>query len=108
LARSDNAENVDLFQASKARWKKMRNIMNPTFSSLKLKEVSHKSFINWLEFQIKKILMVAFDFLADANTCNVCRSFDQSARNKREQGIKCTSIFQEVHYGFNMELRFWH
>lgn len=35
----DNSGNVDLFNASKDTWKRLRNIINPTFSSHKLKEV---------------------------------------------------------------------
>ena len=36
---SDEAPGVNVFFASRNRWKRMRNIMNPTFSPAKLKEV---------------------------------------------------------------------
>lgn len=39
LDRSDNSPYASLFNAVRGRWKRMRNIMNPTFSSSKLKEV---------------------------------------------------------------------
>lgn len=42
LARSDDDPHLDLFQSSRARWKRMRTIMNPTFSSAKLREVKLK------------------------------------------------------------------
>jgi cytochrome P450 len=36
---SDETPNLSLLIASKANWKRMRNILNPTFSPAKLKEV---------------------------------------------------------------------
>nr|QEV83809.1 cytochrome P450 [Brachionus rotundiformis] len=39
LSRKDNDPNSDLFQSTKGRWKRMRMIMNPTFSSAKLREL---------------------------------------------------------------------
>ena len=39
LARRDNDPRVDVFSANRARWKRMRTIMNPTFSSSKLRDV---------------------------------------------------------------------
>ncbi|CAF0750430.1 unnamed protein product [Brachionus calyciflorus] len=39
LSRKDNDPNSDLFQSTKSRWKRMRMIMNPTFSSSKLREL---------------------------------------------------------------------
>nr|QEV83793.1 cytochrome P450 [Brachionus rotundiformis] len=39
FTRNDNAPDHMLFTASRSRWKIMRNIMNPTFSSAKLKEL---------------------------------------------------------------------
>ena len=38
----DNEPLSDLFMATRSRWKRMRTIMNPTFSSAKLKEVSYR------------------------------------------------------------------
>nr|UOU03273.1 cytochrome P450 3045C1-1 [Brachionus rubens] len=38
-SRDDNSDEHMLFTASRSRWKKMRNIMNPTFSSAKLREL---------------------------------------------------------------------
>jgi hypothetical protein len=35
----DDAVKVSLFTAVETRWKNMRNIINPTFSSLKLRQV---------------------------------------------------------------------
>ena len=46
IARKDNADKVDLFVAVKSKWKKMRTIMNPTFSSYKLREVFEKVYLN--------------------------------------------------------------
>nr|AHL88984.1 cytochrome p450 3045C1 [Brachionus koreanus] len=40
LNRNDDAPDHMLFSASRSRWKTMRNIMNPTFSSAKLKELA--------------------------------------------------------------------
>ena len=37
---SDNESGLNLSMSSKARWKRMRNILNPTFSPAKLKEVN--------------------------------------------------------------------
>ncbi|CAF0718008.1 unnamed protein product [Brachionus calyciflorus] len=39
LRRKDDDPNLDLFQSTKNRWKRMRMIMNPTFSSAKLREL---------------------------------------------------------------------
>nr|QVK45584.1 cytochrome P450 [Brachionus paranguensis] len=39
LSRKDDDPNSDLFQSTKGRWKRMRMIMNPTFSSAKLREL---------------------------------------------------------------------
>lgn len=39
LNRNDDAPDHMLFSASRSKWKTMRNIMNPTFSSAKLKEL---------------------------------------------------------------------
>ena len=39
LAIRDTAPTAHLFTSSKSRWKKMRTIMNPTFSVSKLREV---------------------------------------------------------------------
>lgn len=36
---SDNSPKMDLFLSSNKRWKRMRNIINPTFSPAKLKEL---------------------------------------------------------------------
>ena len=36
---TDNGENLDLAMSSRDNWKRMRSIMNPTFSSVKLKQV---------------------------------------------------------------------
>lgn len=36
---SDHSCNMDLFLSSNKRWKRMRNIINPTFSPLKIKEL---------------------------------------------------------------------
>ena len=36
---SDTDANLALFSSARNRWKRMRNIMNPTFSNVKLKEV---------------------------------------------------------------------
>lgn len=36
---SDNSSKMDLFLSSNKRWKRMRNIINPTFSPSKLKEL---------------------------------------------------------------------
>lgn len=41
IAPSDNSSLINLFDATGTRWKSMRTIMNPTFSSVKLKEVSY-------------------------------------------------------------------
>ena len=38
---SDNVSNLNLAMSSKSRWKRMRNVLNPTFSTTKLKEVSN-------------------------------------------------------------------
>ncbi len=39
LAVGDESKNLSLITATKLRWKQMRTIMNPTFSSHKLREV---------------------------------------------------------------------
>nr|QUF59379.1 cytochrome p450 CYP3045C2 [Brachionus angularis] len=39
LVRTENSKHSNLFTSTKSRWKKMRTIMNPTFSSSKLKEL---------------------------------------------------------------------
>lgn len=39
VSRDEDAPDHALFTASKNRWKKMRSIMNPTFSSTKLREI---------------------------------------------------------------------
>nr|AHL88986.1 cytochrome p450 3045C3 [Brachionus koreanus] len=39
LSRKDDDPNSDLFQSTKGRWKRMRMIMNPTFSSAKIREL---------------------------------------------------------------------
>ena len=35
----DDADRVSLITATETRWKNMRNIMNPAFSSVKLRQV---------------------------------------------------------------------
>lgn len=40
MSRKDDDEKIDLFQATKSRWKRMRTIVNPAFSSTKLRELS--------------------------------------------------------------------
>lgn len=40
LDREDDASKVMIIAATKGRWKRMRNIMNPTFSSAKMKELN--------------------------------------------------------------------
>jgi cytochrome P450 len=39
LERSDGSHMDHLLSASRLKWKRMRNIMNPTFSSAKLREL---------------------------------------------------------------------
>lgn len=39
MSRDEDAPDHALFTASRNRWKKMRSIMNPTFSSAKLREI---------------------------------------------------------------------
>ncbi len=39
LDRGEDSQDVGLFLATKTRWKKMRTIINPTFSAAKLREV---------------------------------------------------------------------
>nr|QVK45585.1 cytochrome P450 [Brachionus paranguensis] len=39
LIRKENDPYIDLFESTKGRWKRMRMIMNPTFSSAKLREL---------------------------------------------------------------------
>ena len=39
LDREDDAAKVMIINATRGRWKRMRNIMNPTFSTTKLKKV---------------------------------------------------------------------
>ena len=39
IAARDSSPNQNLFSSSRSKWKRMRNIMNPTFSSSKLREV---------------------------------------------------------------------
>jgi cytochrome P450 len=39
LERSDDSHMDHLLSASRLKWKRMRNIMNPTFSSAKLREL---------------------------------------------------------------------
>ncbi len=41
LETDDSNPVKSLIRATKSRWKRMRVIMNPTFSSLKLKEVNY-------------------------------------------------------------------
>ncbi len=41
LSPSDDSPNQNLLRATKSRWKRMRVIMNPTFSSAKLREVKY-------------------------------------------------------------------
>ncbi len=41
LMPSDDSPRLGLFMATKSRWKRMRVIMNPTFSSAKLREVKY-------------------------------------------------------------------
>ena len=36
----DNSEKVNLITATETRWKNMRNIMNPAFSSVKLRRMN--------------------------------------------------------------------
>lgn len=40
INKRENANRLSLFQSSKLRWKRLRNIMNPTFSTSKLRELS--------------------------------------------------------------------
>lgn len=40
---SDNDPSLDLFTSGGERWKRFRTIMNPTFTSTKVKEVSHNN-----------------------------------------------------------------
>ncbi len=35
----DDSPNMDIFLSSNLRWKRMRNIINPTFSPAKIKEL---------------------------------------------------------------------
>lgn len=44
LSRRDDDPLANLFLATKSRWKRMRMIMNPTFSSAKLREVIDTNF----------------------------------------------------------------
>ena len=44
LSRRDDDPLANLFLATKSRWKRMRMIMNPTFSSAKLREVKDTNF----------------------------------------------------------------
>ena len=49
---SDSYSNLNLVMSAKARWKRMRNVLNPTFSPAKLKEV--------LDLNAKKVLFLVF------------------------------------------------
>nr|QEV83812.1 cytochrome P450 [Brachionus rotundiformis] len=65
---SDNSPKMDLFLSSNKRWKRMRNIINPTFSPAKLKELipimtkCTQRFIDILEQNLDKEIIIS-DFL---------------------------------------------
>nr|QVK45581.1 cytochrome P450 [Brachionus paranguensis] len=65
---SDNSPKMDLFLSSNKRWKRMRNIINPTFSPAKLKELipvmakCTQRFIHILDKNLDKEIIIS-DFL---------------------------------------------
>jgi hypothetical protein len=42
---NENSKNIHLFTACKLRWKRLRTIMNPVFSTAKLREVPMRLYI---------------------------------------------------------------
>lgn len=62
---SDNSPKMDLFLSSNKRWKRMRNIINPTFSPAKLKELipimvkCTQRFINILDENLNQEIIIS-------------------------------------------------
>jgi hypothetical protein len=50
LAFDDDHPSLGLFSATRSRWKRMRVIMNPTFSTAKLREVFDNLFLYFLAY----------------------------------------------------------
>lgn len=65
---SDDSPNMDIFLSSNKRWKRMRNIINPTFSPIKIKQLlpimskCSTRFIDVLEENTEKELIIS-DYL---------------------------------------------
>jgi cytochrome P450 len=71
----DYAQQRNLFNSVRGRWKRMRNIMNPTFSSAKLKE------LNPLMLKCSDRLVSKFDSLIDKeiNVAELYKRFTMDA-----------------------------
>lgn len=62
---SDDSPNMDIFLSSNLRWKRMRNIINPTFSPAKIKELlpimrkCSERFVDVLDEHIEKEILIS-------------------------------------------------
>ena len=56
LSMDEDDPRCSLIVAAGSRWKRMRNIMNPTFSTAKLREVGFK-------FIFEPVLNIFYDFI---------------------------------------------
>lgn len=105
LAMSDNNKNHNLFGACKTKWKTMRTIMNPTFSSLKLRKLNPlilKCTDRLLDIlgkaESKEINVSNFYKRFTMDTIwNCAFGFDIDAQHKLENPYfdKCESVFEE-------------
>nr|UOU03269.1 cytochrome P450 3045C5-2 [Brachionus rubens] len=107
ISPDDDHPSMNLFSSSKLRWKKMRNVMNPTFSSVKLRELGPDlikctdRFIEILESeQNKKINVTEYlkRFTMDS-IWNCAFGIDPNIQFDldNEYYYKCESVFLKQH-----------
>ena len=112
ISRSEDNEKIGLFSASKLRWKRMRNIMNPTFSTSKLREVSPAikkcvdRMVKALDSEKDKKTNVIFFFkrFTMDTIWNTAFGVDIDVQNKRDNDYfkNCEMLFSSVTLNYDL------
>lgn len=104
LQPSDDSPALSLLLATKSRWKRMRNTMNPTFSSAKLKEINPlvvlcvDRLVNVLKDKKEINIADFFKRFTMDTICNVAFGIDKDIQNdtKNEYFLKAEDVFKRM------------